>query len=56
VSTVRTSASNPDAPAREIISFSSPRSRHTYTWNQFVPVGAASATSSIEYVPRVDRV
>ncbi len=55
VSTVTTSASNPAAAARAIISATSPRSRHTYTWNHNRAVPAAAATSSIDLVPSVER-
>ena len=37
------------------MSFTSPRSRHTYTWNHFGPALTA-ATSSIERVLRVESV
>ena len=55
VSTVSTSASYPASRQRSIISLTSPRSRHTYTWNQRRPLLTA-ATSSIDRVDIVDSV
>ena len=49
------SASYPVAAARSIMLRTRPRSFHTYTWNQLRPPAPASATSSMERVPSVDR-
>ena len=56
VSTVNMSVSKPAAAARRASPYEISRSRMTYSWNQLRPCGFAALTSSIEVVPRVERV
>ena len=56
VSTVNISVSNPASAARRASPYEISRSRMTYSWNQLRPCGFAALTSSIDVVPRVERV